>query len=80
MKNNNTTVNFANRLLSIVAVLLVISGAIYLSVYLFTASDFEETNDAQVESYINPVSARAAVYFQSTFEDTRFYQEIPLSF
>lgn len=74
MKNKNYKVSFANRLLSISAVLILLSGAIYSCFYLFSASDFEETNDAQVESYINPVSARASGYISKVrFEE---HQEV----
>lgn len=74
MKNKNYKVSSANRLLSISAVLILLSGAIYSCFYLFSASDFQETNDAQVESYINPVSARASGYISKVrFEE---HQEV----
>jgi membrane fusion protein (multidrug efflux system) len=39
-------------------------GVIYSIYYWQYTNRFEETNDAQVESYINPVSARAGGYIQ----------------
>ncbi|SDD53702.1 membrane fusion protein, multidrug efflux system [Dyadobacter soli] len=50
--------------LTITAVTLVfITGTLYyLSKYFFKQSQSEETNDAQVEAYVNPVSARVGGY------------------
>ena len=74
MKNTNYKQNFANRLLTVSAVIIMISGAIYFGSYLIRSSESEETNDAQVESYINPVSARASGYITNVrFEE---HQEV----
>jgi membrane fusion protein (multidrug efflux system) len=62
MKNTNTAKSLSNRILSIVASLIGIGAACWLIYYLVESSNNEETNDAQVESYINPVSARASGY------------------
>ncbi|HVU98598.1 MAG TPA: HlyD family secretion protein [Puia sp.] len=57
---------------SLVAVAVLIAGIIYFVNYFVTASQYEETNDAQVETYINPVSARAAGYIQKIlFEENQ---------
>lgn len=52
----------SNTLMSIVAILILITAVSIFAIYLINASDYEQTNDAQVESYINPVSARASGY------------------
>lgn len=56
-----------NIFITIVAVLAVIAGAIYFFRYLNYSDHFVETNDAQVESYINPVSARTSGYIQKVW-------------
>src|SRR3954471_4502402 len=53
-----------NIALTIIAVMVVIVGIIFLIRYWRYSAQYEETNDAQVESYINPVSARAGGYIQ----------------
>lgn len=53
-----------NIILSIVAIIVVIGAMIYFANYFLTGSKYLETNDAQVESYINPVSARAGGYIK----------------
>ena len=53
-----------NIILTIIAVLIIIAGALWLIQYCCYSAHYEETNDAQVESYINPVSARAGGYIQ----------------
>jgi membrane fusion protein (multidrug efflux system) len=53
-----------NIIIKITAVVLIIAGAFYFFKYLQQNKNYEETNDAQIESYINPVSARAGGYIQ----------------
>lgn len=53
-----------NKLTVWVAVLVVFVALAYLFKYLIDAGDYEETNDAQVESFINPVSARAGGFIK----------------
>ncbi|WP_295715174.1 HlyD family secretion protein [Mucilaginibacter sp.] len=53
-----------NIILSSVAIIVVIGAMIYFANYFLTGSKYLETNDAQVESYINPVSARAGGYIK----------------
>ena len=55
---------FMNKLTVWVAVLVVFVAVGYLFKYLIDAGDYEETNDAQVESFINPVSARAGGFIK----------------
>jgi membrane fusion protein (multidrug efflux system) len=54
-----------NILLSLVAILVLITAAVYLTVYLINGQRYEETNDAQVEGYINPISARVSGFIKS---------------
>jgi membrane fusion protein (multidrug efflux system) len=59
-----------NIILSVVAVMIIIGGVIYFTKYFLTGSKYLETNDAQVESYINPISARAGGYIKEVkFEE-----------
>lgn len=60
--NKNPKRHPGNVIIKIVAVILIIGGAIVFFNYLKINQNYEETNDAQVESYINPVSARAGGY------------------
>lgn len=58
-----TTANkISNSALSVTAILIVIAAVVCFTLYLVNGTNYEETNDAQVESYINPVSARASGY------------------
>ena len=56
-----------NIFLVIVAFLVVAAGIYYFVGYFLRDQYFLETNDAQVESYINPVSARAGGYIKKVF-------------
>lgn len=59
-----------NIFLSVVSYLTIFGAFIFLIFYLITSSDYEETNDAQVEAYINPISARAGGYIEKiNFEE-----------
>lgn len=49
-----------NKIISGITVIVVIAAILFFINYLMRANRYEETNDAQVESYINPVSARAS--------------------
>jgi membrane fusion protein (multidrug efflux system) len=64
MKKTKHKIHPGNIVITVIAVALVIAGAGYFLRYWKYSSDYEETNDAQVESYINPVSARAGGYIQ----------------
>jgi len=47
-----------NIILSVIAVIVIIGAAVYFINYFLTGRKYLETNDAQVESYITPISAR----------------------
>jgi len=47
-----------NIILSAIAVIVIIGAVVYFTNYLLTGRKYFETNDAQVESYITPISAR----------------------
>jgi membrane fusion protein (multidrug efflux system) len=63
-----------NIALSIVAVLVVGTGVFYTASYLLRMQKYEETNDAQVEANINPVSARAGGYIKKVW----FNEHLPV--
>lgn len=63
---------------SITAITLVIVAGIlfYLSQFFFKQNQTEETNDAQVEAYVNPVSARVGGYIaQICFEENAIVKQ-----
>lgn len=62
MKNAKYKTHPGNIIITLIAILLVLAGAVYFFKYWRYSAQYEETNDAQVESYINPVSARAGGY------------------
>lgn len=53
-----------NILITFIAIIVVLVGIVYFVQYYLYSRNYEETNDAQVESYINPISARAAGYIK----------------
>lgn len=53
-----------NIVITVIAGIIILAGAIWFIRYWRYSAQYEETNDAQVESYINPVSARAGGYIQ----------------
>jgi len=58
-----------NIFITIVAIIAVIGGVFYFFNYLMYSKHNIETNDAQVESYINPISARTGGYIQKVYFD-----------
>lgn len=54
----NTLSGFANKLIFGIALLAMGIAVFYFLRYMAYINSYEDTNDAQVESYINPVSAR----------------------
>lgn len=57
---------------TLAALAVLIAGIIYFVNYFVVSSKYEETNDAQVETYINPVSARASGYIDKIlFEENQ---------
>lgn len=63
-----------NRLTVGTAILVVVIALIYFVRYLIYTGDYEDTNNAQVESFINPVSARAGGFIKEVLFDE--YQPI----
>lgn len=73
-KNIKTTL--LNWLTIGIAVLVAGIALVYFVQYLVYAGDYEDTNDAQVESFINPVSARAGGFIKEVlFEEHQRVQE-----
>jgi membrane fusion protein (multidrug efflux system) len=64
MKKDNHKTHPGNTVITVIASLLLLAGIVYFFQYWRYSEHYEETNDAQVESYINPVSARAGGYIQ----------------
>lgn len=60
----NKTRGLINKLVVGTAILAIAVTLIYFVAYLVYSSDHEDTNDAQVESYITPVSARASGFIK----------------
>lgn len=74
MKNH--TIHPGNIVITIIAVVCILIGATYFIQYCRYSRQYEETNDAQVKSFINPVSARAGGYIQRVcFEEHQLVQQ-----
>jgi membrane fusion protein (multidrug efflux system) len=70
MKKENQNIHPGNIVITIIAIIVVLAGVFYFIQYWGFSRHYEETNDAQVESYINPVSARAGGYIEQVkFEE-----------
>jgi membrane fusion protein (multidrug efflux system) len=67
MKNTNHKTHPGNIVITAIAAIFILAGGVYFFRYLRHSQQYEETNDAQIESYINPVSARAGGYIQKVF-------------
>ncbi|MDO7745002.1 MAG: HlyD family secretion protein, partial [Pedobacter sp.] len=69
MKTNPalTKTHPGNIIITVIAILAVIGGIYYLINYLLYSRNYIETNDAQVESYINPISARTGGYIEKVW-------------
>ena len=66
----------ANIFLLVVAILVVIIAILYFTNYFIREAHYVETNDAQVESYINPVSARVSGYIKAVkFEEHQLVKQ-----
>jgi membrane fusion protein (multidrug efflux system) len=65
METSTKPKNHAGNIFLSVLALLVVAGAIfYFGAYFLRSRHYQETNDAQVESYINPISARVGGYIK----------------
>ncbi|GGH59989.1 membrane fusion protein (multidrug efflux system) [Filimonas zeae] len=56
-----------NIIITVIAIMLVVGGGIYYYRYWNLTRLYEQTNDAQVESFINPVSARVGGYIEKVY-------------
>lgn len=65
-----------NIVTTIIAIVVALAAAIYFIRFFVHNAKYEKTNDAQVEAYLNPVSARAAGYIQSIlFEENQMVKK-----
>jgi membrane fusion protein (multidrug efflux system) len=64
MKTEHHKIHPGNIVITIIGIVMVLTGAVYFFRYWQYSNAYEETNDAQVDSYINPVSARAGGYIR----------------
>ncbi|MBO9152161.1 HlyD family secretion protein [Chitinophaga sp. GCM10012297] len=64
MKPKKNKKSIANKLSIAVALLVLTVALVYFVRYLVYMGKYEDTNDAQVESFINPVSARAGGFIK----------------
>lgn len=66
----NKRPKFLNGLTVVIAIFVVITALIYFVRHLVYTDNHEDTNDAQVETFINPVSARAGGFIKEVlFEE-----------
>lgn len=76
MKKEHRKPHPGNIVITIVAIVMIVSGIGYSIYYWQYTNCYEETNDAQVESYINPVSARAGGYIERVcFDDHQLVKQ-----
>jgi membrane fusion protein (multidrug efflux system) len=64
MKTEHHKIHPGNIVITIIGIVMVLTGAVYFFRYWQYSNAYEETNDAQVDSYINPVSSRAGGYIR----------------
>ena len=68
--NKNPKTGIANKLIMGTAILVVCIALVYLARYISYTCNYEDTNDAQIETFINPVSARAGGFIKDVlFEE-----------
>lgn len=71
--SNTTKARISQKIMTTIAIIIIVIAVIYFYKLFDRTRHFEETNDAQVEAYINPVSARAAGYIQRIlFEENQW--------
>ncbi|MCC9169159.1 HlyD family secretion protein, partial [Pontibacter harenae] len=76
MNKDHHKTHLGNIVITVIAVILVLAGAAYFIYFWQYSRNHEETNDAQVEAYINPVSARAGGYILRVyFEEHQLVKE-----
>jgi membrane fusion protein (multidrug efflux system) len=66
-KNKKTA--FMNTLIKVIALSVVVIALTYFVRYIVRAGSYEDTNDAQVEAFITPVSARAGGFIKEVLFD-----------
>jgi membrane fusion protein (multidrug efflux system) len=72
----NIKIGFMNRLIKWIAVFVAVIALFFFGWYLVYSGNYEDTNDAQVESFINPVSARASGFIKDVlFEEHQPIQQ-----
>ena len=65
-----------NGLTKAIALFVAVTALIYFVRYLIYAGDYEDTNDAQVEEYINPVNTRIPGYLKEVrFNDHQRFRK-----
>jgi len=70
MKTNRKTFNI---IFNAAVILIIVVTLFFFLRYIIRSGNYEETNDAQVEAYINPISARVGGYIQKiNFEEHQF--------
>lgn len=70
MKTNRKTFNI---IFNVAVILIIVFTLFFFLRYIIRSGNYEETNDAQVEAYINPISARVGGYIQKiNFEEHQF--------
>lgn len=73
VKPHTSLANIAITTITLIVITVTLS---YLGRYFFLQNQVEETNDAQVEAYLNPVSARAGGYIaQILFEENQVVKQ-----
>ncbi|MCD8556029.1 MAG: HlyD family secretion protein [Bacteroides graminisolvens] len=69
-KNKNSKSSaIISKITTWVVIVIAVVAIIYFVKYLMYSSNYEDTNDAQVESFINPVSARAGGFIKNVLFD-----------
>lgn len=63
-KKNN---HIGNVIISIAAILVIAGAIVYFTSYFIRGRNYQETNDAQVEAYINPISARVGGFVKKVW-------------
>ena len=70
MKTKGKTFNI---IFNVAVTIIIVATLFFFLRYLVRSGNYEETNDAQVEAYINPISARVGGYIQKiNFEEHQF--------
>ena len=72
----NKKIHPGNVVLSVIAVLVITAAIIFFGTLFMDSRKYLETNDAQVEAYINPISARAGGFITKVkFEEHKWVKQ-----